>query len=150
MYAGMRGVGVVAGWLAGPHKHRHRFRERSEEKLLEDPRDYVPNVAELPPPTPGRSNKRGNVHEYPPMTRTRARIRGGHAEGAEVTEGRRGRRTAEDADVEKRGTMGGNTTSHCLESEDRSGEAAFTSTRIKTRLSLNTRRTLRSADPARG
>lgn len=58
-----------------------------------------PNVAELPPPPSfSGENKRGSIHTVP-EARTAARICGGHAEGEEVTAGRRGRRAAEDADV---------------------------------------------------
>lgn len=56
MNVGMRSVGVVAGWLARVHKHKDRFRERSEERPLAGhrgrPKRYIQMLLNFPPPKP--------------------------------------------------------------------------------------------------
>ena len=78
----------------------------------------------FPPPKPSGENKRGNVHAF-------SRWRGFEHGYGEVTQRERRSRRAGGGGgerrmqmcgaVEKGGTMGGNTTSYCLEREDRSG-----------------------------
>lgn len=88
------------------------------------PTRYIQMSLNFPPPKPSGENKRGNVHAFPDdgdssmdtegVTQRERRSRRAGGGGGE-------RRMQMCGAVEKGGTMGGNTTSYCLEREDRSG-----------------------------